>query len=237
MSTKELHLDIGCGVNPTPSPHGAERSISISIDFNHNNLQRAKTAGWSYPLVLADAKALPFQDNTFDTVSCHHLIEHVDKRYKVLTEINRVTKTTGEVDISVPHPFFDLIMATVLFGYYPYWSEKNHVYVFTPNRLIGLMSEADFVIKAVKQRGWWRAVTTIYNYFLARLFREPIVGQSQRIQSHRQEKLVEHKDTYIKRVRAFDVRIPFLNRILPYEIFVSATKSHDNVSNSTKFDG
>lgn len=46
----------------------------------------------SAPVVVCDAEALPFPDETFDFVVCSHLIEHVDHPDRVLSELGRVGK-------------------------------------------------------------------------------------------------------------------------------------------------
>ncbi len=45
----------------------------------------------------------PFQDNEFDLVEATHIIEHLDRPFLVMKEIQRITKPGGTVVIKVPH--------------------------------------------------------------------------------------------------------------------------------------
>jgi len=55
---------------------------------------------------LADVKMdihdIPFDENTFDTVFCNHVMEHVDDDIKAMSEIQRILKPGGWAIIQVP---------------------------------------------------------------------------------------------------------------------------------------
>lgn len=55
---------------------------------------------------LADVKAdicnLPFDDNTFDTILCNHVLEHIKNDTKALSEIFRVLKSGGWAILQIP---------------------------------------------------------------------------------------------------------------------------------------
>jgi SAM-dependent methyltransferase len=52
-----------------------------------------------------DMQAIPFPDDTFDTVIHHNVLEHVADDHQALTEIARVLKPGGRTILTVP--FFD----------------------------------------------------------------------------------------------------------------------------------
>lgn len=52
---------------------------------------------------LGDAHHLPFKDNSFETVFCSQVLEHVVSPKQVLKEIYRVLKPDGQAIISAPH--------------------------------------------------------------------------------------------------------------------------------------
>ncbi len=54
------------------------------------------------PAVNADARSLPFVDESFDVVICLDLLEHVQEDHKVVEEISRVLVPGGHFLISVP---------------------------------------------------------------------------------------------------------------------------------------
>jgi hypothetical protein len=49
-----------------------------------------------------DLQAMPFPDDSFDTLICHNVLEHVPDDHKALTEIARVLKPSGRALLSVP---------------------------------------------------------------------------------------------------------------------------------------
>ena len=65
---------------------------------------------------LADVKMdihyIPFDENTFDTVFCNHVMEHVDDDIKAMSEIQRVLKPGGWAIIQVPF-FYPLAESTI----------------------------------------------------------------------------------------------------------------------------
>jgi len=53
--------------------------------------------------IIADAGAMPLQDESFDTVFCSQVLEHSPRPMAVLKEISRVLKKDGIAIITVPH--------------------------------------------------------------------------------------------------------------------------------------
>ncbi|MFC1709485.1 methyltransferase domain-containing protein [Candidatus Omnitrophota bacterium] len=63
-------------------------------------LERMKDSG--IDAVFADVNKLPFGDNSFDTVICGEVLEHIDSMAKGLAELERVCRQDGKIIISVP---------------------------------------------------------------------------------------------------------------------------------------
>jgi ubiquinone/menaquinone biosynthesis C-methylase UbiE len=58
------------------------------------------------PDILADLQeGIPLEDNSVDEIRCHHILEHIETKYKVkvLGELWRVLKPGGILDIEVPN--------------------------------------------------------------------------------------------------------------------------------------
>lgn len=62
------------------------------------SIQRRK----GIPVLQADARSLPFKNNTFDLVVCLDVLEHIVEEEQVVSEIYRVLKPSGKFIISVP---------------------------------------------------------------------------------------------------------------------------------------
>lgn len=106
MSGAEPHvLDVGCGtgrwaelvLNAWP---GAKVT---GLDLSQEMLRQAIVRAASYPerldLVHGDAQSLPFDDATFDIVTCSHSFHHYPDQRGVVAEMARVLKPGGRVVI------------------------------------------------------------------------------------------------------------------------------------------
>jgi len=87
--------------------HGAV-PYGIDIDrewlaFAGYNLKRHQAEG---SLMLSNAEALPFADNTFDIVASNFVLEHVSDPFRVIVEMARVLKPGGLLYINCPNYIF-----------------------------------------------------------------------------------------------------------------------------------
>lgn len=57
------------------------------------------------PEVLHDLNVFPypFKDNSADIIKMSHILEHLEKPFKVMEELHRVLKPSGQLHIHVPH--------------------------------------------------------------------------------------------------------------------------------------
>jgi SAM-dependent methyltransferase len=90
-------LDVGCGSKPYRSlfPNATEyigmdieesREITVNDDVD----------------VFFDGQTFPFEDNSFDSIVCTEVLEHVFKPYEFLLEIHRVLKPGGKALLTSP---------------------------------------------------------------------------------------------------------------------------------------
>lgn len=99
-------LDIGCGqgglawVVKTIRP----QSTVTGIDISDKGIEFAKrTYGYCANFLIGKADELPFKDESFDTVLCGEVIEHLEDPEKAIKEMSRVLKKdTGKLLISTP---------------------------------------------------------------------------------------------------------------------------------------
>jgi SAM-dependent methyltransferase len=121
-----------------------------------------------------DGQKLPFEDASFDLVSCNHVLEHVFETEKLVREIRRVTQPDGLAVISVPNcaawmnriaflfggqPLGSEVgTETITYGFWPgmlkdrlkQFSPSGHIRDFTPRSLADLTSACGF-----NPANWW----------------------------------------------------------------------------------
>ena len=105
---RQAHLiDIGCGRMPYRKE--LEPLVNSYIGVDHPRVSKLYRSDVK-PEVLADAKELPFRNNSFDIALLIQVLEHVDAPDKVIKEAARVLKPNGILIISLPffYPLHDM---------------------------------------------------------------------------------------------------------------------------------
>lgn len=92
---RAVMLDIGVGGGRTTQHFAPRVKRYVAVDYSSVMLDavRARFPGTPYQFLLADARALPFEDSSFDIVLfSHNGIDYVDHedRLRVLAEVRRV---------------------------------------------------------------------------------------------------------------------------------------------------
>ena len=100
-------LDVGCGVGATPVYLAREYGcrvvgIDITPKMIERSLSRAEREGLSalIELRVADARALPYEDDTFDAVICESVVVFLEDKQRALDEFTRVTRPGGYVGVT-----------------------------------------------------------------------------------------------------------------------------------------
>jgi len=95
-------LDFGCGSKPYQSLFSKATSyLGVDLDATGHNHSDSKID------VFYDGKVLPFPDGQFDAVVSFEVFEHVFNLPDVLMEINRVTRDSGDLLISLPFAWLE----------------------------------------------------------------------------------------------------------------------------------
>lgn len=96
-------LDIGTGTGIVPAA-GAEAHglplLAVGADRAPSMLARARAGAPWLRVVVADAVALPFAGETFDTVTASFVLSHVRRHDRALREAGRVLKGSGAIAVS-----------------------------------------------------------------------------------------------------------------------------------------
>jgi SAM-dependent methyltransferase len=89
-------LDVGCGEKPYSNLFAATEYIGIDIehsghDHKHSNID-----------IFYNGIQIPFEDNSFDSIVCFEVLEHVFEPEKIILEMYRVLKPGGKIMITTP---------------------------------------------------------------------------------------------------------------------------------------
>jgi len=132
-------LDVGCGLRPYQNLFGESIGSYIGIDY-------PTTQHKAHVDLLGNAMALPFADNSIDTLLATELLEHLPDPDQFLGQIARVLKPAGVFIFSVP--FLE-----------PLHEEPRDFYRFTPYSLRLMLARHGFQIEQIAAKGgWWSVV-------------------------------------------------------------------------------
>lgn len=142
-------LDAGCGEGAL-SVLLAERGVTVvGTDISKPNIERAqafaKERGVTIPFSVADASALPFEDQSFDVVISSHVLEHLPDFDAGLRELLRVSR--GRVIFAVPTALSALSFVQLGHGWFYVLSLRSlfAFFVGVGRVLYALISRADGV--------------------------------------------------------------------------------------------
>ena len=92
-------LDIGCGWGEFAEAFG--KKIDMGVDIAARDLSVAAKGGMYKNLTLADARSLPFADNSYSSIMSISTFEHIVNAKKLLSEMYRVLKPNGILAITM----------------------------------------------------------------------------------------------------------------------------------------
>lgn len=91
-------LDFGSGEGITAN-HFAENNNVVAIEPSEEMLVN-RWRDFEYRQIQGDVKKLlAFEDNTFDMIICHNVLEYIEDKKEVLAELYRVLKPNGLLSI------------------------------------------------------------------------------------------------------------------------------------------
>ena len=85
QTTGPRRLNVGCGLDIRPGWTNLDM-----VDYGGNQIVDLNKYPW------------PFPENHFDEVLCSHILEHMGNFNAVVTELHRVTRPGGVIDVRVP---------------------------------------------------------------------------------------------------------------------------------------
>lgn len=137
---------------------GAGKSDRYSDFFEKTKYTRLDNNPDFNPDIIADAQAIPLEDESFDSIVSTQTLEHLPEPQKAIKEFYRLLKKDGYALITVP--FFNEIHDEP----YDYWR-------FTKFSLEKIFKEAGFKIVELEQTGGFFAVLAqlLIRYIINRL--------------------------------------------------------------------
>jgi len=99
-------LDVGCGIGTYTKKFFEEGAEVFGIDVDGEKIQKAKRFSPTINFLVGKAEDLPFENNFFDVVFLHEVLEHVKDDKKTILESLRVLKPSGKIIIFAPNKFF-----------------------------------------------------------------------------------------------------------------------------------
>ena len=90
-------LDVGCGPGNLSESLAKHAASVDGIDFSENMIQQAKRRRSGATFRVANAEALPFEDEEFDVAICCYTSHHFARPEAVYNELKRVLKVGGRV--------------------------------------------------------------------------------------------------------------------------------------------
>lgn len=120
-------LDLGCGEGALLQRINGE---TVGADLNPERLVHAAEKG--LPVTLADGCALPFTDDTFDTVISMEVLEHVPRMEAMMREVHRALRPGGCWVVSVPSVTLRSWYEMKKDGRAYYCDEQEHYREFSP---------------------------------------------------------------------------------------------------------
>lgn len=88
-------LDVGCGSRPYELFFDASEYVGLELDTPENRLTKKADVYYA-------GKTFPFEPNSFDSVVCNQVLEHIFEPEAFIREIGRVLKTEGQLLLTVP---------------------------------------------------------------------------------------------------------------------------------------
>lgn len=155
LELKRPVLDVGCGFGEFAGVF-FDTQIEMGVDISIDDLLKAKKSRKYKKLISADARHLPFANNTFATVISVSVFEHITSPQYSIREVMRVLKRGGLFIYTVPtsvlneHLFYPRLfkffglknLAKIYLNYYH--QVFKHVNIFPPSRWKKMTTQAGF---------------------------------------------------------------------------------------------
>lgn len=244
-------LDLGCGVGSSDGFYGRKESVPyfrIGVDNNRKLLAKARKNNPGSNFVLADITSLPFKDNSVDAISATHVLEHLDEAEGrlALSEIARVAKLGAVIRIATPSSFHEGL--TKKLAPKEYHIAQGHKRVLSKKQLLLDVEDSGLNIQHAITGKSWFLIKNLVRITANRILKIPMEPHTTiltpndrltetllRIASRivypidliflKAEDPTLTRHSYFKLLSPVRLINRFLNKVLPFENYVLATKT------------
>lgn len=144
-------LDVGCGNGNLLGIAKFKFDEVHGCDISETVIETAKNKGIITTCIDLNAWYLPYQNESFDAVTCLEVLEHVFNPIHLLKELYRVLSLGGQLILTTPNiRYFKNINKLLLKGRFPHTTTDTfvwgggHLHYFTRQDLAFLLREAGF---------------------------------------------------------------------------------------------
>jgi len=192
-------LDVGAGAMNYRSMIQSTGANYKSLDFGGTESKYDKNSKLDF---VGDIQNLSFNDETYDTIFCSQVLEHIPEPQKALYEISRVLKKDGQALISVPHLAY-------------LHNEPNDFYRYTKHGLSFMMEKANLNIIEIKSLGGFFSFIGYLSstFWLSIFYKIPIIWQ-----------IVFYINLVVSYILIFLDKILMTHKILPLNYLVVVKK-------------
>jgi SAM-dependent methyltransferase len=143
-------LDMGCGNKPYENLYKPVTASQTGCDIMQSDKNRVD--------VICPATALKFENDSFDSILCTQVLEHVYDHQTMIREVHRVLKPGGHIILTVPFAW-------------ELHEEPYDYFRFTKHALKELFENSGLTIDYIKPNGGkWAAVYQLRNNMLYHSF-------------------------------------------------------------------
>ncbi len=126
-------LDLGCGFGEFAGVFFSSQ-IEVGLDIDEKEIEKAAQGGKYKKTVIADARNLPFGDNSFQTIISVSTLEHIPDNFQVFKEAKRVLKPGGKFIFMSPAEEFMRSLLLVKFLNFLGLGKVSEIYCRLLNR-------------------------------------------------------------------------------------------------------
>lgn len=161
-------LDLGCGEGRHAINIYLQDAVTVlAIDLSYKDISVAREKFLPFEnkddlqrqlfFQVANGTQLPFADNTFDSIVCSEVLEHVENYLAILQEIRRILKPGGQLSVSVPRQWPEKMCWWLSDAYHQV--EGGHIRIFNAKKLRQQVEDCGFLFS---NQHWAHALHTPY---------------------------------------------------------------------------